>query len=138
MTRTGAADALRVRLAGGFEPALPARVREHPLDTGDREVQVGDVAAGDRGEDALPSPPQGAQPCPQRFPAEGIARRALFVGPHGLIPIAPRRYLMSVSILNIGRYIEITIVPTMTPTPIIRIGSMMDVSDWMLESTSSS
>jgi hypothetical protein len=47
-------------------------------------------------------------------------------------------YLMSVSILNIGRYIEITIVPTMTPTPIIRIGSMMDVSDWMLESTSSS
>jgi hypothetical protein len=48
------------------------------------------------------------------------------------------RYLMSVSILNIGRYIEITIVPTMTPTPIIRIGSMMDVSDWMLESTSSS
>jgi hypothetical protein len=48
------------------------------------------------------------------------------------------RYLMSVSILNIGRYIAITIVPTMAPTPIIRIGSMMDVSDWMLESTSSS
>src|SRR5947207_1075789 len=33
-------------------------------------------------------------------------------------------YLMSVSILNIGRYIAITIVPTMKPTPIIRIGSM--------------
>jgi hypothetical protein len=48
------------------------------------------------------------------------------------------RYLMSVSILNIGRYIAITMVPTMIPTPIIRIGSMMDVSDWMLESTSSS
>ncbi len=44
-------------------------------------------------------------------------------------------YLMSVSILNIGRYIAITIVSTMAPTPIIRIGSMMDVSDWMLEST---
>ena len=60
-----------------------------------------------------------------------------FVCPHGLIQ-QPPRYLMSVSILNIGRYIEITIVPTMIPTPIIRIGSMMDVSDWMLESTSSS
>ena len=47
-------------------------------------------------------------------------------------------YLISVSILNIGRYIEITIVPTMMPTPIIRIGSMIEVSDWMLESTSSS
>ena len=45
---------------------------------------------------------------------------------------------MSVSILNIGRYIAITMVPTMTPTPIIRIGSMMDVSDLMLVSTSSS
>ena len=47
-------------------------------------------------------------------------------------------YLTSVSILNIGRYIEITIVPTIAPTPIIRIGSMIEVSDWMLESTSSS
>jgi hypothetical protein len=49
-----------------------------------------------------------------------------------------RRYLMSVSILNIGRYIAITMVPTMIPTPIIRIGSMMDVRDLMLVSTSSS
>ena len=47
-------------------------------------------------------------------------------------------YLMSVSILNIGRYIEMTIVPTIAPTPIIRIGSMIEVSDWMLASTSSS
>jgi hypothetical protein len=38
-------------------------------------------------------------------------------------------YLMSVSILNIGRYIEMTIVPTITPTPIIRIGSMIEVND---------
>ena len=51
---------------------------------------------------------------------------------------AAEPYLMSVSILNIGRYIEITMVPTMMPTPIIRIGSMIDVSDLMPESTSSS
>ncbi len=31
-----------------------------------------------------------------------------------------------------------TIVPTMAPTPIISSGSMIDVSDWMLASTSSS
>src|SRR4051794_5893303 len=49
-----------------------------------------------------------------------------------------RRYLISVSSLNIGRYIEITIVPTIAPTPIISTGSMIEVSDWMLESTSSS
>lgn len=48
------------------------------------------------------------------------------------------RYLMSVRSLNIGRYIEMTIVPTMTPTPIMRIGSMIEVRDWMLASTSSS
>jgi hypothetical protein len=49
MAGTGAADARRVRLPGGFEPALAARVREHPLETGDRGVQVGDVAVGGRG-----------------------------------------------------------------------------------------
>ena len=48
------------------------------------------------------------------------------------------RYLISVSSLNIGRYIEITIVPTIAPTPIIRIGSMIEVSEAMLASTSSS
>ncbi len=47
-------------------------------------------------------------------------------------------YLISVSILNIGMYMAITIVPTITPTPIISTGSMIEVSDWMLESTSSS
>ena len=55
-----------------------------------------------------------------------------------VVTTRPSVYLMSVSILNIGRYIAITIVPTMIPTKIIRIGSMIDVSDWMLESTSSS
>jgi hypothetical protein len=29
-------------------------------------------------------------------------------------------------------------VPTMAPTPIVRIGSIIDLGDWMLESTSSS
>ena len=51
---------------------------------------------------------------------------------------ASRAYLISVSILNIGRYIEITIVPTMIPTPIISTGSMIEVSVWMAASTSSS
>ena len=53
-------------------------------------------------------------------------------------PRANPRYLISVSSLNIGRYIEMTIVPTITPTPIIRIGSMIEVSEAMLASTSSS
>ena len=50
----------------------------------------------------------------------------------------PSFYWISVSILNIGRYIAITIVPTITPTQIMSSGSMIEVSDWMLESTSSS
>jgi len=54
-----------------------------------------------------------------------------------LVPCAPR-YLTSVSILNIGRYIEMMMMPTMTPTPIIMIGSTIDVSDCTAESTSSS
>ena len=48
------------------------------------------------------------------------------------------RYLISVRSLNIGRYIEMTMVPTMAPTQIISSGSMIDVSEAMLESTSSS
>jgi hypothetical protein len=47
-------------------------------------------------------------------------------------------YLTSESILNIGRYIEITITPTMAPTMIIISGSMIDVSVEIAESTSSS
>ena len=48
------------------------------------------------------------------------------------------RYLTSVSILNIGRYIEMMITPTIRPTPIIMIGSMIEVSVWIDASTSSS
>jgi hypothetical protein len=47
-------------------------------------------------------------------------------------------YLTSVSILNIGMYIEMMMMPTMTPTPIIMIGSTIDVSDCTDASTSSS
>jgi hypothetical protein len=48
------------------------------------------------------------------------------------------RYCSSESILNIGRYIAMMITPTIAPTAIIISGSMMDVSDWIDESTSSS
>jgi hypothetical protein len=46
-----------------------------------------------------------------------------------LRPAVHACYLTSVSSLNIGMYIEITIVPTIAPTPIISSGSMIDVSD---------
>jgi arsenical pump membrane protein len=38
-------------------------------------------------------------------------------------------YLTSVSILNIGRYIAMTMTPTISPTRIIISGSTIDVSD---------
>jgi len=50
----------------------------------------------------------------------------------------PARYLISVSSLNIGRYMLMITMPTMIPTPSIMIGSTIEVSDWMEASTSSS
>ena len=47
-------------------------------------------------------------------------------------------YLTSVSILNIGRYIEMMITPTIRPTPSIITGSTIDVSAPTDASTSSS
>jgi hypothetical protein len=47
-------------------------------------------------------------------------------------------YWMRLSILNIGRYIEMMITPTTMPTAIIISGSMIDVSVWIAVSTSSS
>jgi hypothetical protein len=47
-------------------------------------------------------------------------------------------YSIRVSILNIGRYIAITMMPTIAPTRIIISGSMIEVSAWMAASTSSS
>ncbi len=52
--------------------------------------------------------------------------------------LSARRYLISVSSLNIGRYMLMMITPTMQPTPIIISGSMIEVSDWIAASTSSS
>jgi hypothetical protein len=47
-------------------------------------------------------------------------------------------YWSSVSILNIGRYMAMMITPTIRPTRIIISGSMIEVSDWIEASTSSS
>ena len=71
------------------------------------------------------------------------ARRGLRASPprtlHSRPPgRSPRSYLISVSSLNIGRYIERMIVPTMAPTMMIMIGSMIEVSDAIDASTSSS
>jgi hypothetical protein len=54
------------------------------------------------------------------------------------VPLPRARYLTSVSILNIGRYIEMMITPTIIPTAIIISGSMIDVSVEIAASTSSS
>ena len=55
-----------------------------------------------------------------------------------IVALRERAYLTSVSILNIGRYIAMMITPTISPTPIIISGSMIEVSDEIDESTSSS
>jgi hypothetical protein len=52
--------------------------------------------------------------------------------------LTPTSYFTSVSILNIGRYMLMMMMPTMIPTPIIISGSMIDVSAWIAASTSSS
>jgi hypothetical protein len=57
---------------------------------------------------------------------------------NGHPPRISSRYLMSVSSRNIGRYIEMMITPTIRPTPIIMIGSMIEVSVAIDASTSSS
>ena len=49
-----------------------------------------------------------------------------------------RRYLTSLSILNIGRYMLMMITPTMQPTPTIIMGSMIEVRAGIDASTSSS
>ena len=64
------------------------------------------------------------------FMASGLYKQA--AGP------LPRSYLISVSSLNIGRYIEMMIVPMTPPTMMIMIGSMIEVSAEIEASTSSS
>ena len=53
-------------------------------------------------------------------------------------PPQPRTYLTRLSSLNIGRYMLMMITPTISPTPIIISGSMIEVSVWIDASTSSS
>ena len=55
-----------------------------------------------------------------------------------LLACLPACYLISVSSLNIGRYMLMITMPTMTPTPSIMIGSTIEVSAWTEASTSSS
>ena len=71
-------------------------------------------------------------------PDEGKPLPAADTGATGLRCPARARYLISVSILNIGRYMLMMITPTIRPTPIIISGSMIEVSDWIAASTSSS
>ncbi len=49
-----------------------------------------------------------------------------------------RAYWTSSKTLNIGRYMEITTRPTMAPTRISMIGSMMEVRAFRVAATSSS
>ena len=80
-----------------------------------RDVLGEGQAHGDRGE---------------RRGADGLD----LVGEH----LAAAGYLISVSSLNIGRYMEMITMPTITPTPSIMIGSTIEVSAWTEASTSSS
>ena len=83
-----------------------------------------------------------------RRAARGPASVSRVVGPQspcgvsGENPRPHRRpvccYCTSSKILNIGRYIAMTTTPTMPPTPIIMIGSMIEVSDFSIVATSSS
>ena len=68
------------------------------------------------------------------------SKRATSRRPNDTLDVRPEAllYLTSVSILNIGMYIAMMITPTIRPTPIIMIGSMMDVSEATDASTSSS
>src|SRR4029077_143661 len=76
--------------------------------------------------DAPEDPPQPAQRHGQALVCGHPAR------------IREETYFTRVSILNIGMYIEMMMMPTMTPTPIIMIGSTIEVSDCTDASTSSS
>jgi hypothetical protein len=110
----------------------------------------GDLPSGERasGRSRVPLPDGGARPGYPDFELEVFEERHHFDPPHRIEPerfagltegiLASRVYLTSVSILNIGRYIAMMITPTISPTPIIMIGSMIEVSVWIDESTSSS
>jgi hypothetical protein len=73
-----------------------------------------------------------------RTPRGRIADLRALVESSALTRLGRARYLIRLSILNIGRYIEMMTTPTIMPTPIIMIGSMIEVRAWMEASTSSS
>jgi hypothetical protein len=58
----------------------------------------------------------------------GLLRQASIHPEDAPVDDSSAGYSISVSSLNIGRYIAITMIPTMIPTPIIISGSMIDVS----------
>jgi hypothetical protein len=94
-------------------------------------------------------PPMGRETQIRTLRVGGEMRNAVSRGiavSEDAIPAANKRrlldeavaYLTRLSILNIGRYIAMTMTPTISPTRIIISGSTMDVSDWIAASTSSS
>lgn len=103
---------------------------------------VGDAVAVVQRNRESASGLRGAQVTPRR-PAAPRGPRAKpedpwVGGPPTAAAAAVARYCTSSKILNIGRYIEMTTTPTMQPTPIIIIGSMIEVSDFSIVATSSS
>ncbi len=67
-----------------------------------------------------------------------VSSVSLEVSKYRLDASLQRPYSISVSILNIGRYIAMMITPTIAPTAIIMRGSMIEVSALIAASTSSS
>ncbi len=100
----------------GRDKRLQQRVRDAAQGEDDEgEARMQSVGLGGHAE-------QGRRHTPTPFP----------------LTLPEETYFTSVSILNIGMYIEMMMTPTMTPTPIIMIGSTIDVSDCTDASTSSS
>ncbi len=115
---------------------------------------VGVVGAAVYGGIALATPPSMLTNTPLARVSDGLIERDVPI--HGDVALcvmcracgeqvppsaSPYSYYWSairVIILNIGRYIAMMMTPTIIPTPIIINGSMIDVSDWIELSTSSS
>src|SRR5439155_3711185 len=117
----------------------------------DRAAHPGGLGGEERLR-AVPADDVRARAPPRHVPSAGEAPPGEAVRPgfgprrrarrdaRGLRRVESCRYWFPISciILNIGRYIAMTMMPTMNPTPIIISGSMMDVRDWIVLSTSSS
>src|SRR5262249_7909745 len=126
---------------GGGAPHRAAHTRRLGSETRFRAVPAHDVRPG---------------PAPHHVPGAGEAAAGRAVGtgcgprgragryPGDLCSLANRRRCygawlpISCIILNIGRYIAMMMTPTIIPTPIIMIGSMIEVRFAIALSTSSS